>query len=180
MEDTHPKDTDGIPRAVRGTIWLDHAEHAVELPADEKDDKEMMRIPEAFEVGALPLLHGEVDHDAKDDGHDPTSNARPGGKVGIEKGEKLGTACLCIGVRECKFGKVHHVSDHVDDSADDDRPGSGFVEGDVLVKGDDLVERCATEEGDKVAADGEQDEDDIDVQDKGSGTGDGCGIESGW
>lgn len=146
----------------------------MELPADEKDNKEMMRIPEAFEVRAPPFLHGEVDHDAKDNGHDPTSNAGPGGKVGVEEGEKLGTACLCTGVCDCKFGKVDHVRNHVDDSADNDRPGSGFVERNVLVKGDDLVERCATEEGDKVAADGEEDEDNIDVQDKGSGTGDGC------
>ena len=151
----------------------------MELPADEKDDEEMMGIPEAFKVGAPPLLHGEVDHDAKDNGHDPTSSARPGGKVGIEEGDNPGTGCLCIGVCECKFVKVDHVRGHVDDSADNDRPGSGFVEGDVLVKGDDLVERCATEKGDKVAADGEEDEDDIDVQDKGSGTGDGYGVESG-
>ena len=179
MEDTHPKDTDGVPGTVRGTIWLDHTEHAVELPADEKDDKEMMRVPETFEVRAPPFLSSEEDHDAKYDGHDPTSGAGAGGKVGFEEGNKLLTTCLCIGVCECEFDKVDHVRDNVDDGADNNRPGSGLVESDVLVKGDDLVEGCATEEGDKIAADGEEDEDDIDVQYKGSRTGDSWGMEFG-
>jgi hypothetical protein len=37
------------------------------------------------------------------------------------------------------------------------------MEGEVLVKGDDVVQRCATEEGDEIAADGEKDEDDINM-----------------
>jgi hypothetical protein len=180
VEATHPKDTDCVPRTIRGTIWLDHAEHAMELPADEKYDKKMMRVPKAFEMGALPLLHGKVDHDAKDDGHDPTSSARPGGKVGLEEGDKPLATCLCTRICEREFGKVDHVRENVNDSADNNRPGSGLVEGNALVKGDDLVEWCATEEGDKIAADGEEDEDDIDVQNKGSGTGDGWEIEFGW
>ena len=83
MKATHPEDTNAVPRTVRGTIWLDHAEHAMELPADEKDDKEMMRVPKVFEVGAPSLLNGEEDHDGKGDGHDPTCNTRAGGKVGV-------------------------------------------------------------------------------------------------
>jgi len=145
----------------------------MELPADEKYDKKMMRVPKAFEMGALPLLHGKVDHDAKDDGHDPTSSARPGGKVGLEEGNKPLATCLCTRICDGEFGKVDHVRDNVNDGADNNRPGSGLVEGNILVKGDDLVERCATEEGDELASDGEEDEDDIDVQNKGSGTGDG-------
>ena len=49
------------------------------------------------------------------------------------------------------------------DSADDDRPGGGLMEGEVFVKGDDVVKGCATEEGYKIAADGEKDEDNIDM-----------------
>ena len=59
---------------------------------------------------------------------------------------------------------VHH-------GADDNGPGRGNVEGEVLVKGNNLVERGAAEEGDEVAADGKKDENDIDVQDQGSRTG---------
>jgi len=143
----------------------------MELPADEKYDKEMMGVPEAFKIGAPPFLEGEVNHDGKRNGHDPTSEARPGGKVGIEESDKLGTACLCTGVCEGKLGKVDHVRDNVNDGADNDRPGGSLMESDTLVKGDDLVERCATKEGDKIAADGEEDEDDINVEDKGGGTG---------
>ena len=83
MKVTYPEDTNAVPRTERGTIWLNHAEHAMELPADEKDDKEMMRVPKVFEVGAPSLLNGEEDHDGKGDGHDPTCNTRPGGKVGV-------------------------------------------------------------------------------------------------
>jgi hypothetical protein len=59
---------------------------------------------------------------------------------------------------------VHHGTDN-------NGPGCGNVEGEVLVKGNDLVERGAAEEGDEVAADGKKDEYDIDVQDHGSRTG---------
>jgi hypothetical protein len=37
------------------------------------------------------------------------------------------------------------------------------MEGKVLVEGDDMVEGCTTEEGDKIAADGEKDEDNINM-----------------
>ena len=135
----------------------------MELPANEKYDKEMMGVPEVFKIGASPFLNGKVNHDGKDNGHDPTGNAGPGGKVGIEESDKLGPACLCTGVCEGKFGEIDHVSGNVDDGADNDRPGGGLMESDILVKGDDLVERCATKEGDKIAADREEDEDDINM-----------------
>ena len=62
---------------------------------------------------------------------------------------------------------------------EDDRPCGGLVKGDVLVERNDMVEGCAAEEGDKVAADGEKDEDDVDMEDESSRTSDGCG-ESGY
>ena len=49
------------------------------------------------------------------------------------------------------------------DSAEDNRPRGGLMEGDVLVKGNDLVKGCATKEGDEIATDGEKDEDDINM-----------------
>jgi hypothetical protein len=160
---THPEDTDTVPRTVRGTIRLDHAEHAMELPADEKDDEEMMGIPKAFKVGAFPFLHGEEDYDAKSSGHYPTCDAGPGGEVGIKKSDKFCATCRCTGVSEGEFVKVDHVCGNVDEGEHNDRPGRRLVEGEVLVKGDDLVERSATKEGDKIAADGEEDEGDINM-----------------
>lgn len=135
----------------------------MELPADEEDDKEVMSVPKVLKVGAFPFLRGEEDHDAKADGHDPPSGTGSSGEVGLEEGDELGAPCLCRSVGEREFGKVDHVRKNMNDSANDDRPGSGLMEGEVLVKGDDVVQRCATEEGDEIAADGEKDEDDINM-----------------
>jgi hypothetical protein len=145
----------------------------MELPTDEKDDEEVVGVPETFKVGTPLLLAGEEDHDGKGSGHDPASDAGPGGKVGIEESDKLCTTCLCTRVGFRELGKVDHVGENVHDGADDNGPGCGDVECDVLVKGDDLVERSAAEEGDKVAADGKENENDIDVEDQGGRTGDG-------
>jgi hypothetical protein len=46
------------------------------------------------------------------------------------------------------------VREDVDNGEEDDGPGNRFVESDVLIEGDDIVERCTPEEGDEVTADG--------------------------
>lgn len=51
----------------------------------------------------------------------------------------------------------------VDGGASDDRPGGCLMKSDVLVKRDDLVEGSAAKEGDKIAADGKEDEDDVNM-----------------
>jgi hypothetical protein len=175
MRWTDPKDANRVPGAVWRAIGLDHAEHAMELPADEKDDEEMVGVPETLKVGAPLLLAGEEDHDGKGGGHDPASEAGPGGEVDIEESDNLGTACRCGRVSHRELVKVDHMGEDVHDGADDNGPGCGYVQGDILVKGDDLVKRGAAEEGDEVAADGKEDEDDIDVEDEGGRTGDGYG-----
>ena len=48
--------------------------------------------------------------------------------------------------------------------------GGVRTERDILVEWDDIVKRSAAEDGDEVAADGEQDECDIDVEDERSRT----------
>lgn len=135
----------------------------MELPADEEDDEEVMSIPEVLEIGTSPFLSGEVDHDGKANGHNPSGSARPGGKVGLKKSDKFCATCRCGSVGERKFGKVDHVRCNMYDSANDNRPGGGLMESNVLVQGNDLVEGCATKEGDEIAADGEKDENDIDM-----------------
>lgn len=60
-----------------------------------------------------------------------------------------------------ELGEVDHVRGDVDEG-EDDRPGDRFVESNVLVERDGVVERCASEEGDEVAADGEEDEGQVD------------------
>jgi hypothetical protein len=61
----------------------------------------------------------------------------------------------------------------MDCGTNDDGPCSGFVEGNVLVEGDNIIKGGSTKQGNEVAADGEKDEDNIDVENKGSGTSDG-------
>lgn len=54
----------------------------------------------------------------------------------------------------------------MDNTADNDGPCRCFVEGDVLVKRDYVVEGSAAKEGDKVTADGKKDIDDVHMQDQ--------------
>lgn len=61
MSDAYPEHSDGVERAVRGPVGLDHAEHAMELPEQEEHDEEMVRIPEALEVSTTTFLDSEED-----------------------------------------------------------------------------------------------------------------------
>ena len=135
----------------------------MELPADEEDDEEVMSIPEVLKVGTSPFLRSEIDHDAKGDGHYPPGSAGPGGKVGLEEREELCATCLCGSVGNRELGKVDHVCSDMHGSTEDNGPGGGLMERDVLVKRNDLVKGRATKEGDEIAADREKDEDDINV-----------------
>lgn len=168
---TNPKDTDGVERAVRWGVGFNHAEHAVELPVDEENNKEMVGVPETLKVSPTPLLHRKPDHNPQGEPHDPPRDPRPGCEVGQQKDNEplLGRICR----RNSEICKVKHVGNCVDDGPEDDGPGGGLVEGDVLVEGDDVVQGCPTQHGDEVPAYGEQDEGGIDVQNEGSSTGNG-------
>ena len=73
--------------------------------------------------------------------------------------------------------EVDHMRGDVNTGANDDGPCSGLVKSNVLVEGDDIIKGCAAEEGDEVAADGEEDEYHINMQYKCGATGDGCIFE---
>lgn len=139
----------------------------MELPADKEEDKEMVGIPESFEVSTTPFFHREEDHDAQGQSHDPTSNAGPSCKVGTEEDDNL-SACGGILVRRCEPGKVDHMRDDVHNCADYDRPRRRFMEGDVLIERNDVVQGGAAQQRDKVPAHREEDKNDIDVKDQGS------------
>jgi len=133
-EPVAPEDTDLEPGAVRRTVGLDHAPHAVELPADEEGDEEVVRVPEPLEVGPPPFLDGEVDHREETRVHDPPSRAGSGGEVCSEEGEDLWAhtdrGCVC----EREADEVDHVGGGVDDGEREDRPCYRFMEGNVLVE----------------------------------------------
>lgn len=73
--------------------------------------------------------------------------------------------------------EVDHMRGNVNTGADDDGPRSGLVKGDILVEGNDIVKGRAAQEGDEIAADGEEDEYHINMQNKCGATGDGCIVE---
>lgn len=147
----------------------------MQLPVDEEDDEQVVRVPEPLEVGAATLLNREPDHDSECGGHDPASGSGTGDEVGGDEREELLARRLRVRVDDRELGEVDHVRDDVDDGEDDDGPGDGLVERDVLVEGDERVQRGPAEERDEVAANGEQDERNVDVEDERSGTGDRCG-----
>lgn len=59
---SHPENADCVERTERRAVWLDHAEHAMELPVDEEDDKKVVGIPETFEISTASLLHRVPNH----------------------------------------------------------------------------------------------------------------------
>ena len=171
---THPEDTNRVVRAVRRPVRLDHAEHTVELPVDEEHDEEVVRVPEPLEVCTAALLNGEPDHDTEGGGHDPAGRAGASDEVGGDEREQLLACRLRVGVDERELSEVNHVRDDVNDGENDDGPGDGLVERDVLVEGDERVQGRAAKKRDEVAADGEEDKRDIDVEDERSRTRDSC------
>lgn len=167
----YPEDTDRVERAVGRSVRLDHAEHTVQLPADEEDDEQVVRIPEPLETSTATLLHGIPNHDTESGSHDPSSCTRTGSKVGKEESHDSLAGVLRIRVNHGEFSKVDHVSTNMDSTTDDNRPGSCLVESDVLVEWNDIIEGCATKERDEVTADREKDESNVNVEDQSSRTG---------
>ena len=138
----------------------------MELPVDEEHDEEVVRVPEPLEVRTAALLNREPHHDTEGGGHDPASGTRASDEVGGDECENLLTGRLRVRVDHRELGEVDHVGDDVDDREDDDGPGDGLVERDVLVEGDERVQGRAAQQGDEIAADREEDERSIDVEDE--------------
>lgn len=143
------------------------------MPIDEENDEEMVRVPERLETSTATFLDGIPDHDSQSGSHDPSSDSGTSFKVGRKECDDT-----LAGVRRIRVGhgepvEVDHMGSDVDDGEDDDGPSGGLVERDVLVEGNDIVQRRPTKNGNEVSANGQQDKDDIDVQDESGGTGNG-------
>lgn len=145
----------------------------MELPIDEEHNEQMMRVPEPLEVCPPAFFHCKVHHDPQRHGHDPPGGS--GARDELREDERRDSLAsrLRIGVGDGELGVVNHMRSDVDKGEEDDRPGDHLVEGNVLVKGDDVVQCGSAQQGDKVPADGEQDENDIDMQDESSRASDG-------
>jgi len=100
----------------------------------------MVHIPEPFVVFPTRFFDGGEHHSHECYQHDIACCTRSSAKVDDEPAfepEIFGHG---------ETGKVYPVGNSVDPREEDDGPGDEFVEGDVLVKVDDAVERGTTEE----------------------------------
>jgi hypothetical protein len=143
-----PEDTD--TSAERCKISLDHAECPMNRPEYEEDDHEVVRVPESFEICPLLLLHCGPSHECERDYKDVSRPSRTSQKVQLDESFKANL------VDGRKSGHVVQMGDGVNPGKEHDGPGSQFMEGDVFVKRNDAVERCAPEHRDEVPANGEE------------------------
>lgn len=163
-EDAYGGRADGDAEGRR--VGLDHAEGAVDGPEDKEHDEHVVRVPEALVVGAPRLLDRRQHHAHERHEHDvpapPGTRRQVGGEKSVEAEVVLG--------RDLR--EVVPVRDGVDPGEEDDGPRRRDVEGDVLVKLDDAVQRRLPGDRDEGPADGEENQGDIDMEDERRGPGD--------
>jgi hypothetical protein len=145
----------------------------MQLPTCEKDDEQMVGIPKPFKVGAASLFDSKPNHDGQSGGHDPASDTGTSREISCEKRDNTLTSVFSISIGHSETVEVDHVREDVHSSASDNGPGGSFMESDVLIKRNDIIERRPTKEGNEVSANREKDENDIDVKNKSSGTSNG-------
>ncbi len=171
---THPEDTNDIKRARRASVGLEHAEHAVQLPAKEKDNEKVVGVPELFKTTIGPssaLLNGKPYHDGESGGHDPAGDAGSGREVENQELNRNRSRTRNGAVNDCELAEVPHVGTNMDRGEDDNRPCGGDVELDGIIKRNDIVQGRLAEERDEVSAHWEKNEDDIEMEDECGGTG---------
>lgn len=117
-----------------------------------------MGIPELLEASirfAPVLLEGKPNHDSEGSGHNPARDTWTSREIGAEELDKnvLGSWRVCV--RDGQLVEIDHVREDMDNGEEDDRPCDGFVERDVLVERNDVVEWCTSEERDEVPAHGQ-------------------------
>jgi hypothetical protein len=175
--ETNPENTDGVEGAVRRAVGLNHAEHAMQLPEDKERNEQMVCVPEALEatvLGASSLFHSEEQHRAQAYPHQPPGYEGPDGEVGGEEERNTLPGCASAGICHGKPVEIDDVGKRMDDTANNDGPARGFVEGDVFVKGDDIPDRRSPNDRDEISANGKQDEDNVDMENQSSCPCDSC------
>lgn len=125
-----------------------------------------MGIPEPLELGTASLLHSIPHHNTEADQHEPTGPERPNNEVGDDEEFHFFAQGVGIGIGHSQPVKVDNMGQGMYDAPSHNCPCGGLVEGDVLVKRNDIAERGPSEERYEVTADGEENEDDIDVEDE--------------
>ena len=146
----------------------------MQLPAKEKDNEKVVGVPKLFKSSfGLPpaLLNGKPDHDSESGGHDPAGDTGSGREVENDELNRSRRGTRGGTVNGCELAEVPHVGTNMHRGEDDNGPGGGDVELDVIIERNDIVQRCLAEERDEVPANWEQNEDDIEMEDEGGGTG---------
>ena len=157
-----PENTDAV--AKRRKIRLDHTKGSVDGPENEEDDEQVVRVPESFELSSSRFLGCCPGHGGQGDQHDISTPSRPSSKVGDEESDEAELVDLG------EYPQIPPMRNGVQPGEKDDGPPDQFVEGDVLVEGNDAVEWSPTGHGDQVPAHREQDEGYVDVEGQSRGT----------
>lgn len=155
-----PKDTNRRgtnARAKGGNVGLNHAKGTMQRPKEEENDKHVVRIPESLIICASRLLDRRDNHAHESQQHHVASPARPRSEVGEQPAVE---AQLVLG---SDLGKVVPVSYGMYPGPKHNGPRSGDVEGDVLVKLDNAVERRLAQQRYERSAHGEENDAYIDV-----------------
>lgn len=126
-----PENTDAVAEGFK--IRFDHTERSMDGPEDEEYDEKVMSIPESLKVGPSRFLHGREHHRHKRNQHNVS--APPGPRQEISSNE----AFEANSVHGGEFGQIVPVCDGVDPGEKDNGPADEFVEGDVLIEGDDAI-----------------------------------------
>ncbi len=110
------------------------------LPVDEKDNEQVVRVPKAFKVCTSPLFRKAYQTIMPNTRFMiQPSDTWTGGEVGgKERANSLG-GVSCRGISHGELVKVDHVGRDMDDGEEHNRPGSCFMERVVLVEGDESL-----------------------------------------
>jgi hypothetical protein len=169
-KNTDPKDTDGVERAERWPVGLDHANMPWSCQLMKKTMNKWWEYQKRSKW-ALRLFSIAYQTIIPRESH-MIHPVTPGPVVKLVN-KKITNPLWPSLQTQWRGCKVEHVGDGVNERPEDDGPGGGLVEGDVLVEGNDVVQGCPAQHGDEVPAYGEQDEGDIDVKNEGGSTSDG-------
>lgn len=108
-------------------VLRNHAEFTVDGPENKENDKEMVAVPEALEVGSSLLLNGSPHHPAEGDEHDISRPAGSGDEVSEDESHEAKL------VLRGEASQVVPVGNGVAPGEEEDGPGGENVECDVLV-----------------------------------------------
>lgn len=104
----------------------------------------MVGVPEPLETSTSAFFDSVVDHDEESCSHNPASNTRTGSEVCCKESDDALTGVFGVWIGHGELRKVHHMGDDMNYGANDNGPCSGFMESDILVEGNDLVEGGTT------------------------------------